>query len=57
VQNFKMSSVTVFLGFLGEFFFVMFFGIQSPQIPFKKIILVLGILLLIPVIYGYFKRK
>lgn len=41
---------TLVIGYLGGFLLVFFFGIQSPQLPFKSIILITGLLLSMPLI-------
>jgi hypothetical protein len=44
----KIKSKTLIFGFLGGFLLLFFFGIQSPQLPLKRYILIGGILLIIP---------
>ncbi len=38
-----LKKSTKYLGLLGGFLLLFFFGIQSPQLPFKKILLISGI--------------
>jgi hypothetical protein len=47
-NNKKLSFGTHVFGFFGVLLLVTFFGVQSPQIPFKIYILILGILLALP---------
>lgn len=45
-ENFKKKFLGKFIGaigFFGIFLIFLFFGIQSPQIPFKNYVLVIGI--------------
>ncbi len=39
---------TLAIGYLGGFLLVFFFGIQSPQLPFKNIIFIGGLILMLP---------
>ena len=43
-----LGSATLFLGFIGGLLLLLFFGIQSPQLPLKKYLLIAGIILTIP---------
>ncbi|MCH7568586.1 MAG: hypothetical protein IIA87_04150 [Nanoarchaeota archaeon] len=52
-KNAKMKTREVYAGFIGIFLLAGFFGMQSPQIPFKIYILGIGIVL---IIVSYFKR-
>jgi hypothetical protein len=44
------------INFIGVALLVLYFGIQSPQIPFKIVFLVIGLLLMIPAIRDLFGR-
>ena len=44
----KVSYGFHVFGFLGLFLLVLFLGIQSPQVPFKIYILIIGLILTIP---------
>jgi len=46
-----------FFGLLGLFLLVLFTGIQTPQLPFKKYVFLLGLLFLIPAIIDLFKKQ
>lgn len=50
-ENKKIPNRTILLGFFGVIILIGFLGIQTPQMPFKKILLVIGVLLIIPGIY------
>ncbi len=45
------------LGGLGLFLLILFVGIQSPQIPGRKYILILGFVLFLPLVYEYFRKR
>ncbi len=51
----KINFPILELGSFGMFLLALFTGIQSPQIPFKIYILILGIILIIPAIINIFK--
>ena len=44
-KNKKMKKVGIFSGFLGVTLISLFFGMQSPQLPFKIYILGIGVIL------------
>ena len=54
IKRKKTSKFTITSGFIGVFLIFLFFGIQSPQIPFKNYLLVIGIAI---VVYGMFNLK
>jgi uncharacterized membrane protein len=45
------------LGYLGGFLLVFYFGIQSPQLPFKNIIFVGGLFLIAPAVIEFLGVK
>ena len=47
-KNRKTSYGSHLLGWVGALLLLLYFGIQSPQIPFKIPVLVIGILLVLP---------
>jgi Na+/proline symporter len=47
-RNEALNYQTILLGYLGGFLLLFFFGIQSPQLPLKKYILIAGLLLVVP---------
>jgi hypothetical protein len=47
-RNETVKYQTLLLGYLGGFLLLFFFGIQSPQLPLKKYILLAGLLLVFP---------
>ncbi len=46
---------TQLVGLVGGFFLLLFFGIQSPQLPFKNYILIIGFLLVLPALRELFR--
>ncbi len=53
----EASLITYIVGFTGGFLLALFFGIQSPQLPFKNIVLLAGALLLLPTLKDLTRRK
>ena len=45
------------IGGVGLFLLILFVGIKSPQIIAKKYILILGLVLFLPSIYEFFKKR
>ena len=45
-KNKKMKKAEIFSGFIGVALIGLFFGMQSPQLPFKTYILIFGVVLL-----------
>ena len=43
-------------GFIGMLLLVLFFGIQTPQAPFKIYILILGVILTIPALFNVVRK-
>jgi uncharacterized membrane protein len=48
---------TLVLGYLGGFLLVFYFGIQSPQLPFKNIIFMGGLFLIGPAVIEFLGVK
>jgi uncharacterized membrane protein len=48
---------TLVLGYLGGFLLVFYFGIQSPQLPFKNIIFMGGLFLIAPAVIEFLGVK
>jgi|GEM_PF-6543898 len=52
IQNYKRSTQvkakTHFVGFVGSFLLILFFGIQSPHLPGKIYLFAAGALLVVP---------
>lgn len=53
-KNKKMGKFTLYAGFIALIFVSGFFGMQSPQLPFKIYILIIGLVL---ILVGIIKRK
>jgi len=53
-KNKKMSKFTTYTGFIALILVSGFFGMQSPQLPFKIYILIIGIIL---ILVGLVKNK
>ena len=53
-RNIKVNKVIQIVGFIGVFLIFLFFGIQSPQMLFKKWFLGMGIAFLL---WGFIKFK
>jgi len=53
----KITYGAHLFGSVGAFVLLFFFGIQSPQIPFKMAILVLGMLMMGPGLLDVFKKR
>jgi len=47
-QKKKTKYSTHFFGGIGVMILALLFGVQSPQIPFKLVILILGVVLMLP---------
>lgn len=53
-KNTKMKKIEIYAGFVGIILLGFFLGMQSPQLPLKILVLVIGVIL---VIWGFVKRK
>jgi len=51
-EGIKLGKFTLVIGFIGVFLIFLFFGIQSPQIPFKNYLLVAGVVIVIYELVG-----
>ena len=52
----KISYTSEMLGFAGGFLLVLFFGIQTTQLPFKIYILLAGVVLTLPALRDVLKK-
>jgi hypothetical protein len=53
----KIKPRTKLFGFVGGFLLLMLFGIQSPQLPLKRYILLAGLILILPAIKDIIRPK
>ena len=53
----SLSFAVLVWGTIGVYLLILFFGIQSPQIPYKLVLLLLSVLLLIPANVDLLRKK
>ena len=56
IERKQFGKFTLVIGFVGVFLVFLFFGIQSPQIPFKNYLLIAGIAIIIYGLVGFRKK-
>ena len=57
IEKKQFGKFTGAIGFIGVFLIFLFFGIQSPQIPFKNYLLIAGIAIIIYGLVGLNKKS
>ena len=56
-KNTGVSFTTQIVGFSGGILLLLFLGIQSPQVPFTKYLLVLGVIFILPALKDLLRGK
>jgi hypothetical protein len=54
--NKPVRYIDFFLGFLGTFLLAIYFGMLYPELPFKIVLLLVGVASLLPAIYELLKN-
>ena len=57
IERKQFGKFTLVIGFVGVFLVFLFFGIQSPQIPFKNYLLAFGIIIVVYGLVGLRKKR
>ena len=52
-----MKKRTMLYAYIGGYLLLLFFGMQTTQLPFKPYIILIGVLLTIPALIEFFKVK